>query len=161
MFAVRHACPRFVVLALLFLASAPVAPAQQKEADPGRLSIDRIFASGEFGAAGYGSVHWLPKQGGYTRLEPSETAKGAEDIVRIDPATGKQTVLVSAGNLIPRDATRPLSIDDYQWSANEALVLIYTNSKRVCAGTRAAITTSTTPPAASCVSSGWTPSHPR
>src|SRR5262249_36120101 len=40
-------------------------------------------------------------------------------------------VLVSAGNLIPKGESRPLTVDGYQWSANEALVLIYTNSRRV------------------------------
>src|SRR5690349_230095 len=100
MVAVHRACPRLAVLALLFLPSASAAPAQQKEADPGRLSIDRICASGDFRAEGYGPAQWLAG-GGYTLLQPSAQVPGARDLVRVDPATGKQTVLVSAGNLVP------------------------------------------------------------
>jgi dipeptidyl-peptidase-4 len=132
---------RFAVVALLFLTTGPAAQAQDKQkADPfdpahqakaGRLTIDRIFASGEFRAESYGPVQWLAKQPGYSLLEPSAQVKGAQDIVRIDPGTGQREVLVSAGNLIPKGETRPLTIDGYQWSANEALVLLYTNSKRV------------------------------
>src|SRR5262249_27985808 len=103
---------RFAVVLLLFLASAPAAPAQgHANGAPARLTIARIFASGEFRAESYGPVQWLSKQTGYTLLEPSAQVKGAQDIVRVDPATGQRTVLVSAGNLVPRGETRPLAID--------------------------------------------------
>src|SRR5262245_59347918 len=99
--------------------------------DPGRLTIDRIFASAEFRPDSFGPVHWLKKLGGYTTREPSATVKGSQDIVRTDPATGKREVLVSAANLVPPGETAALAIDEYAWSPDESLVLIYTNSKRV------------------------------
>ncbi len=51
--------------------------------------------------------------------------------MRVDPATGGREVVVAARHLVPAGGTAPLAIDDYAWSKNEALVLIYTNSKRV------------------------------
>ena len=91
---------------LLLLTFGPTAQAQpEKDADPSRLTLDRLFASGEFRTESYGPVQWLSKQPGYSLLEPSAQVKGGQDIVRIDPATGKHTVLVSAGNLIPKGET--------------------------------------------------------
>jgi dipeptidyl-peptidase-4 len=99
--------------------------------EPGLLTLDRIFNSGEFRAQSYGPISWLSKQGGYAMLAPSIQVKGAQDIVRVDPATGNSEVLVSAAHLIPKGETKPLTIEEYHFSANEAHVLIYTNSQRV------------------------------
>jgi dipeptidyl-peptidase-4 len=119
-----------VALATLPLFTAARTGAEELKA-PDRLTIDRIFASAEFRQEPFGPVHWLKKLGGYTTLEPAETVKGARDIVRTDPATGRREVLVSAANLIPRGEASALTIDHYDWSADESLVLIYTNSTRV------------------------------
>jgi dipeptidyl-peptidase-4 len=99
--------------------------------DPGRLTLDRLFASGEFQAQSYGPVRWLSRQGGYVMSKPSDQVKGGHDLVRIDPATGKQQVLVAAAQLIPQGETKPLAIEDFRFSADESRVLIYTNSRRV------------------------------
>jgi dipeptidyl-peptidase-4 len=116
------------LLAVLAL-GAPLQAAQPD--DPGLLTIDRIFASGELQPASYGPVRWLPRLGGYALRAPSEQVKGGTDLVRIDPATGQREVLVSAAQLIPKGQTRPLAIDDFHFSAGESHVLIYTNTQRV------------------------------
>jgi dipeptidyl-peptidase 4 len=121
---------------LLLLVTVPFVQAQLPEPkqaadDLGLLTLDRIFNSGEFRAQSYGPISWLSKQGGYAMLAPSMQVKDAQDIVRVDPATGNSEVLVSAAHLIPKGETKPLTIEEYHFSANEAHVLIYTNSQRV------------------------------
>ncbi len=114
---------------VLLSAAAPLRAGDAKDA--GRLSIDRIFHSGDFQPDSFGPVRWLAKSPGYTTKEPSEQVKGFHDLVRHDPASGRREVLVSASHLIPAGAASPLRIEGYSWSPDESLVLIYTNSKRV------------------------------
>ena len=122
---------RLAVISVLF--SVLLAHAQQAQVkdDPALLTLDRIFASGEFRAQSYGPVRWLARQGAYALTESSIQVKGASDIVRVDPATGKQEVLVSAAHLVPRGDSRPLTIEEFQISADESRMMIYTNSHRV------------------------------
>jgi dipeptidyl-peptidase-4 len=102
-----------------------------KDADPGLLTLDRIFQSSDFQGQPPPAIHWLPGQRGYTTRVPASDAKGASDLVRVDPASGQQVTLVSGRHLIPAGASAPLAIEDYAWSKNESHLLIYTNSKRV------------------------------
>src|SRR4051812_41022755 len=96
-----HSSARRALLACLavLLQTSPLAASQREGDDPALLTLDRIFASGEFQPESYGPVRWLSRQGGYVISVPSTLPKGAHDLVRIDPATGKQEVLVSALHL--------------------------------------------------------------
>jgi dipeptidyl-peptidase-4 len=114
----------------LLLAHAGAVRAGEAQ-DAGRLTIDRIFHSAEFRPEPSGPLRWLSRQSAYTTKEPSERVKGFHDIVRTDPASGRREILVSAGQLIPPGAQAPLRIEDYHWSDNDGLLLIYTNSRRV------------------------------
>ncbi len=119
---------------LACLALLPLAPAQgppRQEKRPDLITLDRLFTSADFRGESYGPVRWLTKHGGYSLQEASAQRKGFQDIVRIDPASGRREVVVPAANLVPPGEEAPLTIDDHHWSPNEALVLIYTNSKRV------------------------------
>jgi dipeptidyl-peptidase-4 len=98
--------------------------------DADTLSLDRLFASGEFIGRGIGQVRWM-EDGGYTTLDRSEDVAGGRDIVRHDPATGSEEVLVSAARLVPEGAERPLAIQGYSWSEDGERLLIFTNSRRV------------------------------
>ncbi len=62
---------------------------------------------------------------------PRAEIKGGQDIVQYDTATGKRTVLVSATKLVPAPGAKPLRIEDYAWSPDNRLLLIFTNSKKV------------------------------
>jgi dipeptidyl-peptidase-4 len=57
--------------------------------------------------------------------------KNAQDIVRIDPATGNREILVSAAQLIPKGDSKPVPIEEFQFCADESRVLIFTNSRRL------------------------------
>lgn len=53
------------------------------------------------------------------------------EIIWHDAATGEESVLVSYQQLIPHGNKAPLSIDDYETSADRSKVLIFTNSEKV------------------------------
>jgi dipeptidyl-peptidase-4 len=115
----------------LILALNLLVPALASRADdPPRLTIDRIFGSGEFHAEGFGPARWLPDGSGYTTLEPAARGPG-RDVVRYGPATGRRDVLVAAERLTPSGAKDPLTIAEYAWSADGKILLVFTNTRRV------------------------------
>jgi dipeptidyl-peptidase 4 len=118
---------RDIAFALLALFALTIdAPAQT---DAGRLTLDRL-GRGEFQAQTYGPIRWASGTS-YTVLEPSASAKEAEDLVLYDAPSGKRSVLVSAGRLVPPGASAPIGIEDFAWSPAGPQVLLYTNSQKV------------------------------
>lgn len=120
-----------LLLAGTFIHFSPLSVQSQetKENDSSLLTLDRIYAGGEFQSR-RPSVRWLENAPAYTKTE-SPKSGNARDIVRVDAETGEQTVMVSAAELVPSLEASPLSIDDYEFSADLSLVLISTNSRRV------------------------------
>jgi dipeptidyl-peptidase-4 len=101
-------------------------------------TLDRMLNKDEFASARFGPARWLHDGAEYTTVEPSTEVKktdanpnGGQDIVQYETATGKRSVLVSATKLIPSAGAKPLSIEDYAWSKDDRLLLVYTNSKKV------------------------------
>lgn len=103
----------------------------KEAADPSLLDLERIFTAKEFKSEGFGPARWLKNGKGYTTLEDSKTHDKSKDIVRCDPKTGKHGVPVPAEHLIPPGEKSPLKIDDYRWSQDGKLLLIFTDTKRV------------------------------
>lgn len=99
--------------------------------DPSTLTLERIFSSDEFKEQTFGPARWLQLRSGYTTLEPSESKVKGKDIVRFDPGTGQQEIMVLADRLVPPGESSPLDIRDYQWSPDGQRLLIFTNTKRV------------------------------
>ena len=97
-------------------------------ADKSQLTLCRIYGGDEFKTSTK-SFRWHTGSE-YTALEDSKVEKGQE-IVAYDAATGERSVLVSASELIPDGLDTPIRVEDYSFSKNSALALIYTNSKRV------------------------------
>jgi dipeptidyl-peptidase-4 len=108
--------PRFALLALLLCAP----PALAQKPDPAKLTLDRIFASGDFRGERVPQVKWLDGAS-YTTLEPA--GKGT-DLVKYD-AAGTRDVLV------PADKLNALAVHGYELSKDLDVVLIYTNSQQV------------------------------
>jgi dipeptidyl-peptidase-4 len=125
---------RASLIAMAILSAALALPlptaAQAKATDP-ILTLDRIFASREFSAERFGPARWTSDGESYTALEPSAEATGGRDLVLYRAETGKREVLVSAARLIPPGASEPLSIENYDWSPDGQVLIIFTNSKRV------------------------------
>lgn len=114
------------------LGFAPAALTQAKKAppqsDPSQLTLERIFSSGEFAPERAPSLRWRKTGSSYVTLE---STKAGQQLVRHDPATGKSEVLVPDHWLIPAGENKPLAIEGYEFSADGARMLIYTNSRRV------------------------------
>jgi len=119
---------RIVAILVIALPCSPLIAGEK--ADPSLLTVQRIFGASEFEPE-HVSVRWLGDSSGYATLEPSAGPAGGRDLVRHDPETGKQDVLVPAAHLIPPGETAPLAIDDYALSPDRCRLLIFTNSKRV------------------------------
>lgn len=104
---------------------------QAQTSDPAQLNLERIFSSAEFQPARLGGFRWMKDGDSFVKLEPSPTVQGAMDVVSYHIETNKRAVLISAEKLIPKGESVPLSIQGYDWSADDRRVLIYTNSQKV------------------------------
>jgi len=110
-----------------------------------RLTLEAIFADGEYDAKSPGRIRWLADGSGYTMVEDvedydednpdldedGEDLPAPREIVFYDPATDERRVLVSADELTPEGEDRPLDIDGYSWSEDQSKLLVYTNSVQV------------------------------
>lgn len=110
--------------------SAFAAEAEKKKADPGVLSVNRIYKSSDFGTKS-ASGKWIDGQSAYEKSVSSKSGDGGRDIVRVAAESGEQQVLVSASELIPPGQSTPLSASSYAWSDDKAQLLIFTNTQRV------------------------------
>jgi dipeptidyl-peptidase-4 len=115
-------------IALLALVVAVPAAAQE---DPSLLSARRIYATTEFRPEGFGPARWLGDGSSYTTLEPAGGNGPGRDLVRYQTERGTREVMVAASQLTPPGETAPLLIEDYAWSPDQHLLLIYTNSRQV------------------------------
>jgi dipeptidyl-peptidase 4 len=125
---------RFIRPAIAGLVLAVLAgslSAQAPAADPSRLTLDRIFNSREFVPERFGPARWLGNGEAYTTLEPSVSSAGGLDIILYRAESGRREILVPASALTPAAAAAPLSIENYEWSADGTKLLIFTESRRV------------------------------
>lgn len=120
-----------IVVAIAVLGVFAGLAGQDKAADPGRLTLDRIFASREFSPERFGPARWMSDGASYTTLEPSPEAKGGRDLVLYRAETGRRKVLVSAAKLVPPGSSAPLAIENYAWSPDGKVLIVFTNSQRV------------------------------
>ncbi|MFL5514820.1 MAG: S9 family peptidase, partial [Gemmatimonadales bacterium] len=118
-----------LVTAVLALSTAAL-PASAQQGDPSLLTIRRIFGSGEFAAEPFGPARWLEDGTAYTTLEPSADGTGA-DLVRYDVEKGAREVMVAARQLVPPGENESLEVEDYRWSPDGTMLLIFTNTQPV------------------------------
>ena len=120
---------RLLGTVLLVSFAVQAAPAQSPQLT---AALDRIFNKHEFAPAPFGPARWLNDGAEYTTVEVSAGGStGGQDIVQYETPSGKRSVLVSATKLVPSPGAKPLRIEDYTWSADGRLLLIFTNSKKV------------------------------
>src|SRR5213594_1799351 len=118
-----------VVFGLLALFASAPAVAQVPENVHDMMR--RIFASAEFAPQRFGPARWIENGTAYTTVEKSTADPDASDIVRYETATGNRGVYISARQLVPSGASEALDFDDYAWSADGNLLLLFTNTERV------------------------------
>lgn len=94
------------------------------------LTLADIYKNGFYQQKGFGPVRWMKDNKGYSTLE-NNSETGGKDIVKYDVKSGKRTVIVKASQLIPDNGKVPLEISDYQWSADDTKLLVFTNTKKV------------------------------
>lgn len=94
------------------------------------LDLADIYKNGTYRAERYGPVRWMKDNNGYSTLERNSRLGGV-DIVRYEAVSGQRSVLVSADQLIPEGKTKPLSISNYEWSVDNAKLLVFTNTRKV------------------------------
>lgn len=99
--------------------------------DSSKLTLERIFTDKEFKDEKLESIRWSKRGGYYFTLDAPHDGKQGKDLVMNDAATGEKTVLASAKTLTPEGEKTPLSIDSYDFSADEAQVLLFTNTEKV------------------------------
>ena len=117
-----------ICLSMLMVGSA--CQAQQIAAPSQLLSVKSIFDSDRFDTDSF-SPNWETKGFSFVRKSPSPTIKGAVDLVAVDPKTNKESVLISAEQMIPPGKSKPLAIANHQWSTGRELALIFTNTRKV------------------------------
>ena len=94
------------------------------------LTLENIYANRAFEQREFGPVRWMKDSKGYSTVE-ADLETGGREIIRYGAATGERTVLVSVKQLTPAGGKVPLEVDDYEWSADNAKILIFTNTKKV------------------------------
>jgi dipeptidyl-peptidase-4 len=109
------------------------------------LTNEALYKDYEYNAKRPGAIRWDTEGGKFTALETAEGYEDAElekdqygddvkiyeEIVQYDPATQARTVLISLEQLTPKGTQNALVVDDYKWSKDKSLLLIYTNAKYV------------------------------
>jgi len=120
--------PRLLLLLPALASVAGSVAAQQ--ADSSLLTVARIYGSGEFIPEQFGPARWLGDGSAYTTVERAAQGSGSE-IVRYDVEKGSREVMVSARELTPQGESVPLDIEDYAWSPDGRMLLVFTNSRPV------------------------------
>ena len=82
-----------------------------------------LLCSVQFVSAQRG-IKWMPDGNAYTK-----TREGG--IVKVDPKTEAETVLVKKEQLTPAGASRPLTVQSYNFNAAYTEVLLFTNTVKV------------------------------
>src|SRR5688500_12390842 len=90
------------------------------------LTVERIYGSRDFATSGV-SPRWLADGESFTVVE---TAESGSDLWVEGIRTGKRTRLVEGSTLMLTDSTAPIEIEDYEWSADERKLLIFSDAQR-------------------------------
>lgn len=121
--------------ALLFLLIAVHAltglHAEPAKPDPAQLTLARIFTDKEFDEEKMPSLKWSKISASYFTLEKPAEGKDGKDLVQNHVETGKQTILTSAKALTPKGEKKPLTVDSFEFNADESKALLFTHTKKV------------------------------
>ena len=109
---------------------ARFAPLQAQQSDSTLLSVQRIYGTPEFRSQVFGPARWLGDGSSYTTLEGADS-DGEQNLVRYDTERGGRQVLLAGRQFIPQGDSVALSVEDYSWSPDNRMLLIFTNTKPV------------------------------
>ena len=117
------AVSRAAFAATFFLITPAAAQDRARE-----LTVERIFAQGDFTSAPLPDVHWLGDGASYVDIRPAKDS--GTDVIRVDLATGRESVLADASILVGADGKR-LEVEDIALSEDERQALLFHNTVRV------------------------------
>jgi dipeptidyl-peptidase-4 len=116
---------RLFALALGAAAFAPLGA--QTTGDPGRITVERIFASPDFRGGAIPQPAWLRAGSSYIDARPAKD--GGTELVKVDVATGKETVLAKADQLAADG--KSLEVEELSLSGDEQIAILFHNSVQV------------------------------
>ena len=116
---------RIILLSLFFLFSSVGVLFSQAT-----LTLEDIYKNETYTQNRFGPIHWMKDSNGYSSIEKNQPV-GGDDIVQYDAKSGKRSVLISAEELIPEGEQVPLTVANYDWSADNTKLLIFTNTRKV------------------------------
>ncbi len=94
-----------------------------------QVTLERIHSSADFRQEYLGPTQWLNDGEFYTKIEYA--GRQQYELVAYKCEDQSRTVLVTSNDLTPEGEEAPLFVEDYSWSEDERLLLIFTNSERV------------------------------
>ena len=104
-----------------------LAPPLSAQSGATSLTAERIFRSREFTAQGLPFVQWMKDGRSYLSIK---SEAGGTTLVKVDAATGAESMLVAAG-VLKDSAGNALDVEDVTLSADETKALIFHSSVRV------------------------------
>ena len=119
---------KYISIIFLCLLTALNAPAQNNQ-DSKLLTLDRIYASGEFRQDYQPPVKWIADGESYIIIERNN--EGQNEMIKYSSSATDKSTFLSAAELTPANQDQPLQIEAFSMSNDESKVLIFTNSKRV------------------------------
>ncbi len=122
------------------VAKPPTSPQQSPDSEKfpmqsgdssSQLTVERIFTAEEFQEELIGTITWSKLGAAYFTLKGPEAGSVGQALIRVDAASGGETVVVPPSAFIPPGESQPVTVDGFAFSADESKLLIYTNSQRV------------------------------
>jgi len=118
----------FKLLLSLFIALSAGLSTTAQEKDPARLTLDRIYNSGEFNVDRARSISWINDGDAFVTIE---NENGNDQLIKYESKSNKRSVFLSAAALTPEGTDQALNVADFSLSNDESKILIFTNTSRV------------------------------
>jgi dipeptidyl-peptidase-4 len=115
------------LLALAFGAAALAPLGAQTIGDPSRITVERVFASPDFRGGAVPQAAWFRSGSSYVDARPAKD--GGTELVKVDIATGKETVLAKADQLAADG--KSLEVEELGLSGDEQIAILFHNSVQV------------------------------
>ena len=113
--------------ALALAATAPAPLGAQTTGDPSRITVERIFDSPDFRGGAIPQPSWLSSGSSY--IVPRPAKDGGTELVRVDIATGTETVLATGDQLAAEG--KKLEVEEISLSGDERMAILFHNSVQV------------------------------
>lgn len=105
--------------------------------DASLLTLARIFTDKEFEEEKLEAIRWSKIGAHYFTLEKPAGGKDSKeqppgkDLVRHDAQSGASTIVATAQVMTPQGQKKPLSVDSFEFSADESKALLFASTKKV------------------------------